>query len=151
MNIDLNLLPKDQLMTDSLWKLVIDFNRDEKWGDPLKMQLHLIYWLDALRKYVGSPLIIHCGYEKEGHVSKSQHRWGNAVDLHSDTIHYKTLLCAALLFPFAGIGIYPYWNNPGLHLDMRKLVDGEPKKIWYRDKDNLYHNIRYDKMLVNYD
>jgi len=35
---------------------------------------------------------------------------------------------------FGAIGAYPYWNQPGLHIDMR-----EDNVYWYRDKKGKYH------------
>jgi hypothetical protein len=36
---------------------------------------------------------------------------------------------------WGGIGIYPFWNNPGLHRDMRS---GFPLR-WIQDKAGIYH------------
>ena len=66
---------------------------------------------------IDKPIIIHSSY-REG--DPRYHGKGEAVDIHIKGI---SLLCAYALANesglFGGIGVYPKWNNPGLHLDMR--------------------------------
>ena len=47
-------------------------------------------------------------------------------------------LVFALRFDWGGVGFYPYWNAPGIHVDNR--TDGNHmREIWWRDKGGAYH------------
>jgi len=107
------------------------FTRKENWGDTNKVNPMLLLLLDEVRHYVGYPFIIHNAYETSGHVENSQHYLGNAVDFHVQDMEFKTAANKILnsltktkfadmpMIQFCGIGIYPDWNNPGFHLDVR--------------------------------
>lgn len=113
-----------------LWEKVEHFNAFEDWGDPYKMWVILIYHLDSFREYLKKPLIVHCGWEMR---DSGWHPAGAAVDLHCPSLSYKDLAFKAMQFTFTGIGLYPCWNNPGVHLDVRPLADNDKKrKLWYR-------------------
>jgi len=122
----------DHLMKPNDWKSLQFFTVNENWGDPSKMHSLLLYTLDAFRKYVGLPVHINCGYSNSGHVTKSMHYVGKAVDLHIKGLNVVDQFLAAERFDaFNGIGLYPHWNNPGLHLDIR------PKHTRF-DKDSRW-------------
>lgn len=76
--------------------------------------------LDALREYVGKPIIIHEGYAESGHSENSAHYFGNAVDLHIEGLNLIEQYLVAERFLWGGLGLYPEWNTPGLHLDIRE-------------------------------
>tara|TARA_Y100000310_G_C20635866_1_gene791119 strand:- start:358 stop:777 length:420 start_codon:yes stop_codon:yes gene_type:complete len=111
------------LMTPKRWSVIKYFSVAEAWGDPHKMDIDLILALDKLREAADKPIIIHGGYAESGHSENSYHYRGMAADLH---IEGYSLLDQFLLAErqgvFGGIGVYPFpeWNNPGLHLDVRK-------------------------------
>lgn len=42
-------------------------------------------------------------------------------------------------YPWGGIGMYPYWHAPGLHVDTRQGCDHVA--TWYRDKAGNYKSI----------
>lgn len=114
------------------------FSTKEKWGDPFEMRTELMYELKAFREYIGKTITINCAYELTGHSADSQHKLGTAVDLSIEGLSLFEQLIAALKFNFKGIGVYPFWNIPGLHLDMRQ---GEQvRKFWWRDKSNKYYS-----------
>jgi uncharacterized protein YcbK (DUF882 family) len=80
--------------------------------------------------------MIHEGYATDGHSDKSQHYEGNAVDFHADNITLEEAyvkLCKILdllqLTDRVGLGLYPDWNSPGFHLDLR----GSRARWCYRD------------------
>jgi hypothetical protein len=125
-------------MLPSLWEKVEYFNYAEEWGNPYVMWVHLIYYLDEFRRDLESPLHIHCGWEER---DTGWHPRGAAADLHSNVFHYKELAFRAMRFPFTGIGLYPFWNNKGLHLDVRPRPKDSKIKMWWRDKKGVYHNI----------
>ena len=113
-------------MTPADWRQVNYFDTNEAWGDHLKMDRRLIFELDDLRPYTKRPIIIHCGYElrKRG----GQHPIGTAVDLHIENMSLFDQFIAALRFGFVGIGVYPLWKHPGLHLDMR--INVPHRQLW---------------------
>lgn len=130
-------------MKESDWKKIKHFTRAEKWGDPDRMKYALISELDRYREYLKKSMIIHCGIQGN-HVPDSTHYNGLAVDLHVTGIPVFEAFIAALRFGFTGIGIYPQWNNPGLHLDMR---DAEHRAIWTRI-DGVYRPV--DQKIFKY-
>jgi uncharacterized protein YcbK (DUF882 family) len=111
----------------SIWDELQYFKEDENWGDPEKMNGYLLLMLDKLRDLVGSPFVVHCGYENSGHATKSKHYTGDAVDFHIDTkIDFESqvkmmeyYLKDLQLENFVGMGIYPFWARKGFHIDCR--------------------------------
>lgn len=134
--------------TVETYKKLKYFSIDENWGDPLQMEQELLFKLDALRALVGRPIVIHCGYAKDGHTENSQHYLGRAVDVHIVGMDLLSQFLAAERFDFTGIGLYPFWSNPGLHLDVRTLGKNVPSARWYFWNDNQYHSI--DKRLLKH-
>ncbi len=103
------------------WAATRGFSEREAWGDPYRMDRNLIVglieWRDRIRKdFPGAQVIIHCGYQER--VSGGEHPKGRAVDLHVTRCPLvDAFLLAERVGRFGGIGIYPSWNSPGLHLD----------------------------------
>jgi len=119
-------------MTWEEWKKIRYFSPRENWGDPEKIEFRLVFLLDCLRQFIGCPIIIHCGTQGT-HTKGSYHYVGKAVDCHAVGISLLDFYLAAERFPFGGIGVYPYWNNPGLHLDIRPLPGKRrPEARWGR-------------------
>lgn len=88
----------------------------------------LLQKLDEFREFVGKPIIIHSDFRPG---DKGQHGKARAVDIHIKGMHViDQFLCAEKFGKFTGIGVYPNWNNPGLHLDIRHLDEGEPFHRW---------------------
>ena len=48
-------------------------------------------------------------------------------------------------FCFGGIGVYPFWHDFGLHVDVRIDRDGAR---WWRDKNGKYKGINGNALLV---
>ena len=107
-------------MTPEQWKTILFFNPEkDKFGDPGKMDYRLLKALDRLRAYADKPIMIHCGYESR---PMGYHPRGMAVDCHIVGLSLFDQFILALRFKdFTGIGVYPFWNNPGLHLDIREV------------------------------
>ena len=118
------------------WEGIRHFNPDEtwkgnnSWGDPSKMQKPLIQELDAWRHYIDRRVFVHCGWELTGHSAGSEHEDGNGVDCHVEDTPLSVQYLAVERFSFRGIGLYPHWDHPGLHLDMRILGVGQPGARW---------------------
>jgi uncharacterized protein YcbK (DUF882 family) len=118
-------------MQPSDWDHINHFDPSENWGDPSMMDSFLVHELDRLRAYIGRKIVIHCGYEARD--GKGYHPKGLAVDCHASGLHPMEFYIAASRFKgFGGIGIYPWWNRPGLHLDCRQRLLGSttPRALW---------------------
>ena len=100
------------------------------------LDYNLVWLIDEFRDAVGKPFKIHCSWASAGHAEKGYHPKGQALDGHFEGLSLKEQFFLALKFgAFKGIGLYPCWHNPGLHLDIRK----EPlAKIWWQDKAGKY-------------
>lgn len=96
---------------------------------PEKMNIEILTRLDALRAYLGTPIIITSSTDGV-HADNSQHYLGNAVDaiFPKRTGSLPALWMIAERFGFNGIGIYPDWfyqdvKHGGLHLDCRPEIN----------------------------
>jgi len=87
------------------------------------------------------PVNLHTVYATSGHLANSQHYQGRAADLHIAHLPLSIQFYYAIRAGFRGIGVYPYWNSPGLHCDVRALKDGYPVAMWYRDIEGKYHTV----------
>ena len=95
----------------------------------------LVGALDAFREGVGAPVVLH-DLIGSGHEPNGQHPRGKASDLHVVGVSLIDAWLAAERFPvFRGIGLYPWWAHPGLHLDVR---DTPYRARWWRDHDGRY-------------
>lgn len=128
------------------WNGLDHFTVDEKWGDPYKMDRDLLYLLEYMRILLRRPFIVHCGYQHRPKKPTSQHNYGTAADGHVKGMAFKNVVDLFLqsletltigevrmLFPkfmagkykdylvadYIGLGIYPHWNRPGIHIDTR--------------------------------
>jgi hypothetical protein len=141
------------LMTEADYKRLIHFKMSE-FKNPLNLRQDLVYSLDWMRQWMGMPFVIHEDFATTGHAPNSYHYQGAAVDGHfvydkskfsfSDiagkvlNIRYE-LANKSIIFLFFGVGIYPHWNNPGFHLDIRPPKDGFRPTVWVSSAQNVYH------------
>lgn len=111
----------------------------------------LLLRVDAWAQVVG-PVVITFTVGGS-HVSDSQHYLGLAVDVTPKGAIDRTMTADAWLdaylaaerLRFTGIGLYPFWNRPGFHLDLRSERDlaahqGRGAR-WWRDKGGLYQGL----------
>ena len=123
------------LKTD--WTKVRHFKKSENWGDPDKMNPLLIYSLDALRELAHSIIIINRGYCPND--PGSTHKDGDAADVVITGFSVMDqFLLAEKTRLFSGIGVYPFWNRPGLHLDVRQLRANQHAPRWGRNAAGVY-------------
>ena len=124
---------------EMIWKGKIEnFSPGEWKEDSKKVDENLVILVDKFatfmkKRYKGSMCIIHVAYEER--ATDSQHPLGKAVDLHFVGVPLLDQFLEATRFPFKGIGVYPFWKKPGLHLDIR---DAELAAHWWRAKDGEY-------------
>lgn len=112
----------------------IKYFKPSEFNEPNKMDYYLINRLDQFREMIGKPIIIHSSY-REG--DPGYHGTGEAADIHvKDMNVFDAFLLAEKSGLFNGIGVYPNWNNPGLHLDIRP----KPARwgCWSRTTPNIY-------------
>jgi uncharacterized protein YcbK (DUF882 family) len=82
-----------------------------------KMDMDFLNILDEFREFAGRPIYIHSDYRE----NSSRHITGKAVDIHiKDMNCLDQFLLAERFGKFKGIGVYPSWNSPGLHIDTAK-------------------------------
>lgn len=99
--------------------------------------------LDSMRDTLNGMIITINSDYRPG--DKGWHGCGKAVDCvirYRDTrqpVPIAIQFGIAVKFFWTGIGIYPFWNAPGLHLDTRPLHRFDRRPIWWRDKDGDYH------------
>ena len=125
-------------MTDHDWACVAPYfrkdSKTDKWGNPYRIDTALVYGLFELRKLVGKPVHVHCGVEERYY---GYHPKGLAVDVHVEGMPLLDQYLMAERIPvFRGIGLYPWWNRPGLHLDRRPISSFE--KRWISFGKNKY-------------
>jgi uncharacterized protein YcbK (DUF882 family) len=110
-----------QRMTFMDWEQLTHFKpvgTQDRWGNPNLMDRELLFALEDLRNYTGRAIHIHCGYDKRD--TPSWHEHGKAVDLHIEGLSViDQFIAASRIDSFNGMGLYFWWNNPGLHLDTR--------------------------------
>ena len=112
------------------WSKVRHFKPSE-FSHPDNLDPLLIYSLDALRVAAGKPIIINNDYRAG---DPGQHGLGRAADIVIVGLSVvDQFLIAEKTRLFSGIGIYPHWNRPGIHVDIRTLQPHEPGARWARD------------------
>jgi len=110
-------------MTPEAWDMVPNFDPAiDNFGNPLLMEVDLIFKIQNFRDRVGLGVIIHCGTNKE-HSKTGEHYKGNAIDGHvKGKLDLLDIFVAAIRSGFMGIGLYPW----GFHLDDR----AGPLALW---------------------
>ena len=127
------------------WLEVNNFERKEWRYKPDVVFPGLVYLVNDLTNFIKKAFsrsafcIIHQAFEATGHENNSLHYPnGNgevrAVDLHFEAVPLINQYLSAERFPFTGIGCYPLWRNPGLHLE---IEDGiiVPGKRWMKTSE----------------
>jgi hypothetical protein len=131
------------LMTAADWRQIKHFTPKEKWGNPYRMRKELIVLMDNLRTSFHSPITIWCGFDPPsvgGHTTLTRHYvfdperskagapffYADATDFSVAEYDYKDTVDLLLDFlkgfgvsEKVGLGIYPGYANPSIHLDFR--------------------------------
>ena len=135
------------------WSSLRHFKRGEFIKDPDKLSWDVILLLDEMRDAAQCPIRIHVGYDDSGHVVDSGHYavardFAVAVDLHFEGWSLLKQWLWAERYTWNGIGLYPHWQHPGLHVDLRRIGREHSNlgRRWWRDKDGIYKAI--DKPLL---
>ena len=123
------------------WSKIEFFKREEWVTDPDKVHPDVVYLMDEMRKVAGRPIIIHVAWEPAGHVEGSAHYLGLAVDFHFSGWPLLDQWLFVERFPWEGIGVYPHWNTPGLHVDLYRNKPFRDGRRWWRDVKGKYRAI----------
>lgn len=86
--------------------------------------------VDVLRQALNVPLIIHVDYGSDScfHAPGEYHSQGLAIDFHVNNVSPRRVLDTIITTGlFGGIGWYPYWANPGFHIDGRPVNE---RRYW---------------------
>lgn len=127
----------------SVWPTLRYF-RPTEFGDAevcAQLDRELLVTLDALRGLLGVPIQIHTGAitAPRAETTDSQHPRGRAVDCSApDLSLLEFWLFAERFSAFRGIGLYPFWQRPGLHLDTRPTT---VRARWWRDASGRYGEV----------
>ena len=122
-------------MHTDAWKKYSNFSEVEPWGNPSLIDEQLVILLQSIRDHAQKPIIIHAGTQGT-HAPRSLHYIGKAVDFHIQNMCVlDQYLIAEKIVGCGGIGIYPFWNNPGLHIDIRHTHLGAR---WIQSADGSY-------------
>jgi len=123
-------------MTESLWKTLRWF-RPEEFTEPYMMDAWVMKLLDEMREQVGKKFIVHSSTDGE-HSMGSAHYRGEAVDGHFEDMDVIEQYLIAEQFNFPGLGFYPHWVSPGIHVDTRRQEPFQKGARWWRDKTGFY-------------
>jgi len=119
-------------ITEKFWEDCRYFLKGETWGDWTKISKELIDALIRLRQLANRSVNIHCAWASGvGHSSKSMHYTDPclAADVHITGMTILEQVKLAHSAGFNAIGAYPFWNKPGIHVDLRGLL-GKPDIFW---------------------
>jgi hypothetical protein len=118
------------------------------WGNADALDYGIVYGLYNLRVYTKKPIYVHCGCEPR--LAGGWHPKGLAVDIHIEGMSLIDQFIVASRFPvFRGIGVYPWWNNPGLHLDRRTYNPQGPRALWISTGNHVYREFDEQNLIKN--
>lgn len=142
---------RDTLATE--WSKVRHFKRMEWQKNPEKVLPDVVYLMDEMRAAAGVPIVIHVAWDTAGHEPDSTHyttfrEYALGVDYHFAGWSLLDQWLFAERFPWLGIGVYPYWNHPGLHSDLNRRRPEHPNlgRRWWRNMQGEYRAL--DKELL---
>ena len=72
------------------------------------------------------------------HTKTSAHPWGGAIDYEIRGLSLYEQVIMASLYPFTGIGFYPYTTPCFVHVDIKDIA--MRRRMWYRDADRVYQD-----------
>lgn len=115
------------------------FRRD-KIAYPERTDPRLVLLMDEIR---ADEYIIHinrCHDPKASPTSQHRNYYCHAADIHMTSLKgpdtlFDQFIYLSRHFKITAIGVYPYWNTPGFHIDMRKV---STRKYWWRDDQGTY-------------
>ena len=107
------------------------------------MDKQLLCKLLKLRTLVNKRIFIHSGFRQN---DPGMHGKKKAFDIHIEGLSIKDQYLAAEEIGFGGIGVYPHWNRPGLHIDVRKKhlrwITNKKGRYFYTNKKDLIRRLQ---------
>lgn len=122
------------------------FKRQE-FDHPEMMDTRVLTMLDAMvieetRLKPGLKFIVHSDYRPG---DPKEHGRGRAVDghfeMHGFVLPVIEQFIMAARYQWSGIGLYPYWNYPGIHVDLMPLTLLARRRLWWKDDNGAYRRI----------
>lgn len=125
--------------------------KPEEFDAPERLDDDSLILLDAMRheeaKRRDIIIVVHADFAITGHSAGSRHAFGDAYDISIKDLESGKPLPIMVQFRIAssytwgGIGIYPFWNNPGIHIDRRPWSVFKRRATWYKDAAGEYKAI----------
>jgi len=128
----------------------ITYFKQTEFDYPENIDTTSLLMLDRMRHIEGGIkdifICVNADFAYEGHSKNSWHYRGKAFDI--SILDRKTKEPLPILeqyimvtrYFFTGIGVYPYWNRPGLHIDTRPMTIYSRRIFWWLGKDGKYNN-----------
>lgn len=133
-----------------IFKGINHFIPDE-FDRPDKIDNDALRLLDKMRHMEGGRngliITINADYATSGHTDKSRHAFGDAFDIvfrdraTRRPLPLKAQFAMASRYAWGGIGVYPFWDDPGVHVDRRPWAVFSRRALWFRDEEKKYHPI----------
>jgi len=133
-----------------LFKDIRHFTPDE-FDRPDMLDRDALLLLDAMRheeaKHRPIRITVNADYALTGHSKNSRHKCGDAFDIvirdarTLEPLDVITQFIIALRYTWGGVGFYPYWNEPGLHVDRRPWSVFGRRALWWRDEKGKYRAV----------
>ena len=111
--------------------------RPSEFNHPEKMR-------DEEGKRRGIIITVNTDYAYSGHAPNSWHYKGKAFDIVIRDARTERPLpvmkqfIIAMHYSWGGVGFYPYWNDPGIHVDTRPIGVFEKRATWWRNEKGEY-------------
>jgi len=128
------------------WNEIKHFKPDE-FDYPDFIDFNSLSMLDSMREKEKKIIIINSDFAFTGHSDNSMHYKGKAFDIVIKDKNTKEPLpiieqfLIAIRYFWTGIGFYPFWKVPGLHVDTRPLTLLDRRATWWKDKEGEYRPI----------
>ena len=127
-------------MTYEMWENTPDFSPKE--FGTTGMSRILVYTLQNMRNYTRRRINIHSGFRK-GNIG--YHPLCMAADLDIEGLHViDQYLIAERFDALNGIGVYPFWNSPGIHVDVRPKSKLKTDSRWGCFNPGNYVKLDYE-------
>lgn len=120
----------------------MEYFRPEEFNHPDLIDHRVVEMLEAMRRQVPGVIITINSDVRIG--DPKEHGRGRAVDFVIRDARTKKALpivkqfLLMVRFFWTGIGIYPSWNEPGVHGDLRPRTMSGKRALWWRDEAGKY-------------
>lgn len=126
---------------------MLEYFSPKEFGYPHKMNSITLFELDRMRgeegKHAGIIITINSDFRPD---DKRSHGSGLAIDLvirdkeTKEPLPVLEQFFIAARYNWKGIGMYPFWDTPGIHVDMQGLC--ARKRFWWRDVEGGYRTMK---------